>query len=142
MIKVVLDANIFVSTVLKSRSNPAKVFQLAEEGKVILISSQDILSEVRAVLFYPKLRKLHGRTPKEIEEFLKRATRVSFIVAGERSIREIKEDPGDNKYLAAAAEGRADFIVSGDHHLKDLKMFQGIRILDPSAFLTVMTKFS
>ncbi|MGZ3558925.1 MAG: putative toxin-antitoxin system toxin component, PIN family, partial [Thermodesulfobacteriota bacterium] len=48
MIRVVLDANIFVSTILKSRSNPAKVFQLAEEGKVTLISSEEILSEVRA----------------------------------------------------------------------------------------------
>ncbi len=32
MIRVVLDANIFVSTVLKSHSNPAKVFQLAKES--------------------------------------------------------------------------------------------------------------
>jgi hypothetical protein len=34
MIRVVLDANIFVSTVLKSHSNAAKVFQLAKKGKV------------------------------------------------------------------------------------------------------------
>ena len=54
MIKVVLDANIFVSAVLKSHSSPARDFQLAEEGKVTLISSNDILSEVKAVLLYPK----------------------------------------------------------------------------------------
>lgn len=67
MIKVVLDANVFVSTVLKSRSNPAKVFQLAEEGKVTLISSEDILSEVRAVLLYPKLRKLTAARQKKLK---------------------------------------------------------------------------
>ncbi len=135
MIRVVLDANIFVSTILKSRSNPAKVFQLAEERKVTLISSEDILSEVRAVLSYPKLRKFHGHTPEKIIEFIKRATRVSFIVPGKTKIDAIKDDPEDNKYLSAAVEGKADFIVSGDHHLKDLKTFQGIRILDPAAFL-------
>jgi len=140
MIRVVLDANIFVSTVLKSHSNPAKVFQLAKEGKVTLISSKDILSEVKTVLLYAKLRKLHRRTQKEIEKFVKKATRVSFIVPGTTKIQEIKDDPADNKYLSAAVEGKADFIVSGDHHLKDLKTFQGIRILDPSTFLALIMK--
>jgi putative PIN family toxin of toxin-antitoxin system len=140
MIRVVLDANIFVSTVLKSHSKPAKVFQLAKEGKVTLISSKDILSEVKAVLLYPKLRKFHHRTPKEIDAFVKKATRVSFIVPGTTKIQEIKDDPADNKYLSAAVEGRADFVISGDHHLKDLKTFQGIRIIDPSSFLTLITK--
>jgi hypothetical protein len=140
MIRVVLDANIFVSTVLKSHSNPAKVFQLAKEGKVTLISSKDIFSEVKTVLLYAKLRKLHRCAPKEIYEFVKRATRVSFIVPGTTKIHEITDDPADNKYLSAAIEGKADFIVSGDHHLKDLKTFQGIRILDPSTFLLLMTK--
>ena len=55
-------------------------------------------------------------------------------------VEEIKDDPEDNKYLSAAVEGKADFIVSGDHHLKDLKTFHGIRILDPSTFLVLMTK--
>jgi len=140
MIRVVLDANIFVSTVLKSHSNPAKVFQLAKEGKVTLISSKDILSEVKTVLLYAKLRKLHRRTSKEIDEFVKRTTRVSFIVPGTTEIQEIKEDPADNNYLSAAIEGNADFIVSGDRHLKDLRTFRGIRILDPSTFLALMTK--
>ena len=140
MIKVVLDANIFVSTVLKSRSKPARIFELAEERKVTLISSEDILSEVRAVLLYPKLQKLHSSTPNEIDQFVKRIARVSFIVPDKTEIHEIKNDPKDNKYLSAAVEGKADFIVSGDHHLKDLKIFRGIRILDPSAFLTLMTK--
>ena len=140
MIKVVLDANILVSTVLKSHSKPAAVFQLGKEGKVMLISSNEILSEVRTVLLYPKLKKLHGRTTGEIDEFMKRATRVSFIVPGKTKIQEIKEDPKDNKYLTAAVEGKADFIVSGDHHLKDLKIFHGIRILDPASFLELITK--
>jgi len=140
MIRVVLDANIFVSTVLKSHSNPAKVFQLAKEGKVTLISSKDIFSKVKTVLLYAKLWKLHRRTPKEIDEFVKRATRVSFIVPGTTKIHEIKDDPADNKYLSATIEGKADFIVSGDHHLKDLKTSHGIRILDSSTFLLLMTK--
>ena len=140
MIRVVLDANIFVSAVLKSRSIPAEVFQLARDRKITLISSKDILSEVRTALFYPKLRKLHGRSAEEIDAFVRRVTRVSFPIPGKTKLDEIKEDPADNKYLSAALEGKAEFIVSGDHHLKALKIFQGIRILSPAAFLELMAR--
>lgn len=140
MIKVVLDANIFVSAVIKSSSNAARILELVREREVILILSNEIVSEVRLVLLYPRLRKIHHRTHEEIDQFLKNTARISDIVPGRKRVHEIKDDPSDNKYLSAAVEGKADFIVSGDHHLKDLKIFQGIRILDPAAFLTLMAK--
>lgn len=142
MLKVVLDANIFVSAVLKPHSDLAKIFQLVREGKIKLILSNDILAEIRAVLLYPKIRERHQRSPQEIEEFLQKAIPVSVITPGKMKVRTIEDDPADTKYLAAAAETGADFIVSSDRHLKDLKMFQGIRILDPSAFLRFVEKTS
>ncbi|MBF0565175.1 MAG: hypothetical protein HQK89_08030 [Nitrospirae bacterium] len=47
----------------------------------------------------------------------------------------IINDPSDNKYLACALEGGSDFIISGDSHLTDLKVFQGVEILKPEEFL-------
>ena len=140
MLKVVLDANIFVSAVLKPHSNLAKIFELVKEGKIKLILSRDILSEIRAVLLYPKIKQRHRRSPKEIEEFLQKTIPVSIIVPGKTKVRTVEEDPADTKYLAAAAEAKADFIISGDRHLKDLKIFEGIRILDPAAFLKFIEK--
>ena len=140
MIKIVLDANIFVSAVIKSPSNPAGILELVKEREVILISSNEILSEIRTALLYPRIRKIHCRTTEEIEKFLENTARISLIVPGKIKIQEIKEDPADNKYLSVALEGMADFIVSGDRHLKDLKIFHGIRIVDPSTFLVLMRK--
>lgn len=140
MVKVVLDANIFVSAILKPHSDLAKIFELVKEDKVKLILSEDILSEIRAVLLYPKIKKRHRQTKKVIGEFLRKAARASILTQGRINTDQIKEDPSDNKYLSAALEAKADFIISGDHHLKDLKAFQGIRILDPSTFLVLMTK--
>ena len=140
MLRLVLDANVFVSAVLKPRSDLARIFDLLKAGKVKLIISSDILSEIRAVLLYPKLRKRHRRTPKKIDDFLKKTVRVSIITSGKMKVEAIKDDPEDNKYLAAAAEGKADFIISGDHHLIELGVFQGIRILSPSMFLKLMEK--
>ena len=140
MIKIVLDANIFVSAVIKSPSNPAGILELVKEREVILISSNEILSEIRTALLYPRLQKLHRRTTEEIEKFLENTARISLIVPGKIKIQEIKDDPADNKYLSVALEGKADFIVSVDRHLKDLKIFHGIRIVDPSTFLVLMRK--
>jgi putative PIN family toxin of toxin-antitoxin system len=141
MFKVVLDANIFVSAVLKPHSDLAKIFELVKEDRIRLILSDDILSEIRTVLLYPKIRKRHRRTPKEIDKFLKKTVRVSIVALGEAKVEEIKDDPEDNKYLSAALEEKADFIISGDHHLKDLRIFHGIRILDPSTFLNLIGKW-
>jgi len=140
MLKVILDANIFVSAVLKPHSDLAKIFELVREDKIKLILSEDILSEIRAVLLYPKIKKRHRRTQKEIDEFLNKASQASILAQGRIDTDEIREDPADNKYLSAALEAKVDFIVSGDHHLKTLKVFEGIRILDPSAFLVLLTK--
>lgn len=140
MLRLVLDANVFVSAVLKPKSDLARIFDLVKAGKVKLIISSDILSEVRGVFLYPKLRKRHRRTPQKIDNFLKKTVRVSIITSGKMKVEVIKDDPEDNKYLAAAAEGKADFIISGDHHLRDLGTFQGIRILSPSMFLKLMER--
>ena len=37
-----------------------------------------------------------------------------------------------NKILACGLEGEAEYIISGDRHLKDLKIFQGIKIMNPA----------
>lgn len=50
-------------------------------------------------------------------------------------MKAVKADPKDNMILSCAVEGGADFIVSGDEHLKALKVYEGIRILEPARFL-------
>ncbi|MGG6238191.1 putative toxin-antitoxin system toxin component, PIN family [Nodosilinea sp. AN01ver1] len=44
-------------------------------------------------------------------------------------------DPDDNKFLAAAYEAKADFLVSLDRDLLNLKFFYGTQIVTPAAFL-------
>lgn len=61
----------------------------------------------------------------------------AWIVEGEEIVDVIKDDPADNKYLACAYEGEADYIVSGDHHLLDLGSYQGIDIIKAREFLSL-----
>lgn len=44
-------------------------------------------------------------------------------------------DRTDNKFLACALEAKADYIVSGDNHLLEIKHFHGIQIVDAKTFV-------
>jgi predicted nucleic acid-binding protein len=79
--------------------------------------------------------KRHRRTPEQIEFFMKKLVKVTSITYSKLKEDVIKDDPSDNKYLECAAEGKADYIISGDKHLADLKFFRGIKIVDPALFL-------
>ncbi|MBI4385196.1 MAG: putative toxin-antitoxin system toxin component, PIN family [Nitrospinae bacterium] len=135
MIRAVLDANQFVSALLKPVSHPARILDLAEEGKVELLVSNGILSEIRRVLLYPKLVKVHGLSAKQIDAFLESFWKIATVTPGKLRVQAVEKDPTDNKYIECALEGEADYIVSGDRHLLDLKTFQGIKIVNPAAFL-------
>lgn len=138
MIRVVIDANQFVSALLKPDSNPSEVLRLAREGKVRLVMSPEIIEEIRAVLLYPRIMKRHRRSREQIDMFLRKLTRVAIITEGMLRLDVVHADPSDNKYLACALEGKADYIITGDGHLTGLKSFHGIRIMEPVHFLKLL----
>jgi putative PIN family toxin of toxin-antitoxin system len=141
MTRIVIDTNILVSAILTPEGNPAKILKLVLEGKLNLIISPDILKETRQVFNYPKIVKLLEKnkiTPAEVCGFLDKMSKIAVITPGQLDVDAIPEDPADNKVIACALEGDADFIISGDHHLTDLKIFQGIKIIDPAAFIIIV----
>mgnify|MGYP005846655037 CR=1 FL=1 len=70
----------------------------------------------------------------EIEEFLTIVLEAASIIEPGIRMDIIREDPDDNRILECAVAASADFIVSGDKHLLDLKRFQAIQIVSPEVF--------
>lgn len=141
MIRIVIDTNILVSAILTPEGNPAKILKFVLQGKLNLIVSPAIVEEIRQVLRYPKLVKLMKKnmiTLEEVYTFLDKMSKIAVITPGKLDIEAIPDDPSDNMVLSCAVEGDADFIISGDHHLTDLRIFQGIKIMDPAAFLKII----
>jgi hypothetical protein len=52
----------------------------------------------------------------------------------------IADDPADNKILECAIAAKADMIVSGDHHLLEIKEYEEIKIVTATKFLKTMHK--
>jgi predicted nucleic acid-binding protein len=51
----------------------------------------------------------------------------------------VSEDADDDKYFAAAVEGRATLIVTGDPDLLTVKEYRDIRVVTPRAFLDLLS---
>jgi predicted nucleic acid-binding protein len=49
-------------------------------------------------------------------------------------------DISDNIFLACAMEAKADYIISRDPHLRNLKHFHGIKIIDVKGFVERVRK--
>ena len=137
--KIVIDANIFASGLIKPKSNPGKILDLIKQNQVELVISPGIIKEIKRILLYPKIQKYHRRTPREIDAYFEDILMFAWVVEGKRPVDVIKDDSTDNKYLACAHEGEADYIVSGDHHLLDLRDYHGIDIINARAFLAIWT---
>ncbi len=87
---------------------------------------------------YARIRRIHRFTDEQIDEFVKDLSEFAIITPGNIKVDVIKDDPADNKYIECAIEGQADYIVSGDRHLTNLKHFQGINIVDPAMFIRLL----
>ena len=140
MLKIVLDTNVFVSALINPRGKPAQILNYVFESKVRLFTSPSIIEELERVLSYPKLVKRHGLEKQELKKFVSDLLSILSLVEGKKAIEVIAEDPADNNYLSCALDAKADFIVSGDIHLLNLREYEGIQIITPSQFLEMLEK--
>lgn len=134
MVRAVVDTNVFVSGATGS-SSPAEVLDSWREGHYVLVTSESIIEEIAEVLRRPKIRKFTGLAERDIKGIINSLETRAFVVAGEIEVDLVEDDPEDNKFLACAIEGLADYIVTGDKHLLSIVEYQGIEVVKPREFL-------
>ncbi|MFH1181615.1 MAG: putative toxin-antitoxin system toxin component, PIN family [Candidatus Woesearchaeota archaeon] len=127
--RAVLDTNIFISGIHWAGS-PREVLWAWYSGKFELVTSPAILDELSETLSTFRIIISQER----LERWRNAITGKSIIVTPTNLIRAV-QDPDDNKFIEAAVEGNADFIVSKDKHLLELKKYDKIEILTPEEFL-------
>ncbi len=124
--KIVVDANLFASALIKPDSNPGKMLHMVKQNQVELVLSPPIIREIKRILLYPKIAKYHCKSAHQLDAYFEDILIFAWMVEGKGVVDVIEADPTDNKYLACAHEGEADYIVFGDHHLLDLGTYEGI----------------
>jgi putative PIN family toxin of toxin-antitoxin system len=114
---------------------PSEVVNLATGGRFMLITSRPLLDELACVIQYPRLAD-YFPDPLSIVLLVEA---LAVMVEPITMLEVIDDDPDDNRVLEAAQAGHADYIVSGDKHLRDLGSFDGTQIVRPAAFLEIVT---
>ena len=143
--RAVLDANVLVSALIRPQGPPGQIldrllrdgsFELAASHAFELVASHATLEELRRSLGYPKVRKYLALSDRELDVWVESLAAIAVLVEGRASRRFVEADPADDAYIAAAVEGLAEYIVTGDRHLLDLESHEGVRIVTPRAFLS------
>lgn len=125
--RVLLDTNVLVAA-FATRGLCQDLFRTVLADHTLLIGSTN-LEEFRRVLDR-KLRVEPGRVRKAVD-FVRRNAEVT-VPSGPAGWPE--RDPDDRSVVAAALEGRADALVTGDKGLIEAAEGRALSVLSPRQF--------
>lgn len=132
-LQCVLDTNILISGILW-RGVPFQLLRWAEQGRLTIYSSLDIMAEVYRVLHYQRFQRYIDKRRALPGALFEKIESLCTIVHVDQSVSGVCPDADDEKFLACALAAGVNVIVSGDGHLLDIKQYQSIRILTARAF--------
>jgi len=138
MIKAVVDANVLVSAFISPFSYPREITGCWRRGEFILVTSREIVEEINRVLHLPRIKVKYRLAESDIQVFVLTLIHKGNCVSGELALRGVAPDPGDDKIISCAIEGEAQFIVTGDKALQQLKEYQGIKVINARQFISVL----
>lgn len=126
--RVVPDTNLFIAARFNPKSYSAKILNMIGDGRIIFLWSEETRREIERIV----------RNVKPTPDFLIAVDKLFLIgdnIGRIERLNVIADDPDDNKILACAKVGDADYIITSDDHLLVLKTFGTTRIITPKRFL-------
>ncbi len=132
--RVVLDTNVLISALISRDGMPGQVLNAWIDGRFILILSSFILEEFFRISVY-KIKFNEGKILRLIN-FLKQSSELVEPVQLEAG----QADANDWTILGTAIAGSADYLVTGDVKLLNIKYFHRIQIIGPAEFLRILIR--
>lgn len=132
VVRIILDTNLWISFLISK--DLAKLDELIFSKKCTLLFSQELLEEFLTVAKRPKFRQFFSIA--DLEEILETIDEYGDFILIKSNIDSCR-DPKDNFLLSLAVDGKADFLITGDKDLLDLKKYGSTTILTISDFLKI-----
>ncbi|MDA8395871.1 MAG: putative toxin-antitoxin system toxin component, PIN family [Candidatus Dormibacteraeota bacterium] len=133
MLRVVVDANVFISAVINPRGAPGRLVDSARSGQYVLVVSPLLLAEVEEVLGRDRVRR--RLPPGAAERFLTELRALAELAPDARHpLPPVTRDPDDDYLVALAREAAVDCLVTGDADLTSLVELSP-PVWSPAAFL-------
>jgi putative PIN family toxin of toxin-antitoxin system len=131
--KVVLDANIFISSFFWG-GNPRTILERVIAGTDELFISKEILDEIYDVIRRPKFYA----DEDEINYFISSIEEIANKIIPKKRIKNGSRDKTDNKYIECGITANVDYIISGDIHLLEIKEYEKIKIITAKDYLEIV----
>ncbi len=129
-LKLIVDTNLWVSFIISNKQSMLDSLLFTKEAR--LLFSAELITEIQLTITKPKLKKFF-RT-NALDEML--TTFEPFIDLVEvESMVTVCRDPKDNFLLALAKDGKADYLLTGDKDLLELKKFGKTKIKTITSFI-------
>ncbi len=119
---VVLDTNIWISSLLLPASSAGSVVALWRKAHFDIALSEPILSELKRVLMYPKIAKRLKLSIQEIDNYVEMLSFLANTVDIQHINVNVESDSNDSPILATLIASHADYLITGDQDLLDLKL--------------------
>jgi hypothetical protein len=127
--KVIIDTNIWISFLIGKELQDLK--DLIVSGKVKVITTDQLLSEIRLVTSREKLKRYFNQD--KVSDLIS----LLEILAEKVKIKKVEKicrDPKDDFLLALSRESRANYLITGDKDLLDIKVYGRTRIVNVRQF--------
>ena len=130
MIRVVLDTNVVVSSLL-SDGSPKVLLDLAFDQSFAWYISEPILAEYRVVLSYPRLQI----DPIDARRTIAAIRKTARLVKPSLILKEATDEE-DNRFLECAQASKANYLVTGNlRHFP--KAWKYTKVVSPRQFLSL-----
>lgn len=124
------DTNLWIRFLISK--DFSKLDELLFTKQCTLVFSQELLEEFISVAERPKFRRFFSST--DMEAILETIDQFADFIRVESKI-DICRDSKDNFLLSLAVDGHADYLLTGDSDLLDLKKIGATTILPITEFL-------
>jgi putative PIN family toxin of toxin-antitoxin system len=127
--KIIIDTNLWISFLISK--NYVFIDKLIQKKQVKLVFCNELLAEFLQVVKRPKLEKyFQNEDVVQLIEIIDQFAEFYTL----KSIENICRDPKDNFLLALANESDANFLITGDKDLLEIKKFKNTEIITISDY--------
>jgi len=109
-----------------------------DDESVTLYSSPALIDELANTLSYAKFARRIAQSDASIAVLVAQYEALVTLVSPTHTPRVVPNDPDDDHVLAAAVSANAQWIVSGDKHLLDIKSYQNISVVTAAEAVTML----
>lgn len=139
--KVILDTNVLISALVFDNIPEQVLIKILQNEHTLSFSMQTD-QEFKSKIYSGRIDQILAKSKRDLSQeqvdtfidLLEQNSEVTTV-----SLRlDICRDPKDNMFLELAKTVSADYLITGDKDLLDLKKFENTKILKPSEFLALL----